>query len=45
MGMAYTWGDDFLVDKLDWDLILASDILLCKLYDLGFLRFGKLCFR
>jgi predicted nicotinamide N-methyase len=41
----HTWGDVFPVDKPDWDLILASDILLCKLYDLGFLRSGKLCSR
>ncbi len=40
--MEDTWGDDFLVDKPDWDLILASDILFCKLYDLGFFRSGKL---
>ncbi len=42
MGMENTWGDDFPVDKLNWDLMLASDILLCNLYDLGFFRFGKL---
>jgi hypothetical protein len=42
MGMEDTWGVDFPVDKLDWDLILASDIFLTELYDLGFFKFGKL---
>lgn len=26
-----TWGDEFPIADPDWDLIIASDILLCKL--------------
>lgn len=26
-----TWGDSFPIADPDWDLIIASDILLCKL--------------
>lgn len=25
-----SWGDVFPVDNPDWDLVIASDILLCK---------------
>jgi hypothetical protein len=27
-----TWGDPFPVSKPDWDIVIASDILLCKCY-------------
>ena len=26
-----TWGDSFPISDPDWDLVIASDILLCKL--------------
>ncbi|KAG7553736.1 S-adenosyl-L-methionine-dependent methyltransferase [Arabidopsis suecica] len=26
----HTWGDEFPISEPDWDLIIASDILLCK---------------
>jgi hypothetical protein len=32
MNLADTWGEKFPRDSSDWDLILASDILLCKLH-------------
>lgn len=25
-----TWGDPFPVSRPDWDIVIASDILLCK---------------
>lgn len=28
--MTDTWGDEFPISEPDWDLIIASDILLCK---------------
>jgi hypothetical protein len=42
-----TWGDTFPAADPDWDLIIASDILLCELmicYILsGFTLFGCVC--
>jgi len=32
--VADTWGDTFPSDCADWDLIIASDILLCEFTDL-----------
>lgn len=32
--MADTWGDTLPGECADWDLVIASDILLCKFTDL-----------
>lgn len=39
--MTDTWGDEFPISEPDWDLIIASDILLCK-YPFPIRFIGKL---